>query len=53
MIYLQQSLPDTVDYMIAGYTVIFGVLFLYILSIGYRFRKAAKKVSLYREQLED
>ena len=51
MFYLQQSLPDTVDYMIAGYAVIFGMLSLYVISIVYRFRQAAVKISLYREQL--
>lgn len=53
MFYLQQTIPDTMEYMIAGYAVIFSILFLYTISILYRYRQAKDKISLYQDQIEE
>jgi CcmD family protein len=47
---LQQAPPaDTVNYMIAGYTVIFGVILVYLVSLALRQRNYKRD----EEMLED
>jgi len=41
--------PDTFDYMIAGYLVLSVVLSIYIASIALRWKKAAAKFRSYKE----
>jgi len=41
--------PDTFDYMIAGYVVLSVVLSIYIASIALRWKKAAAKFRSYQE----
>ena len=41
--------PDTLNYLTAGYAVIFGGLLLYILSIAFRTRRLRRDL----EDLED
>ncbi|MBS1249536.1 MAG: hypothetical protein MAG431_01116 [Chloroflexi bacterium] len=35
--------PDTLNYMIAGYAVIFGAALAYIASLAIRYRKAKRE----------
>ncbi len=42
--------PDTFDYMIAGYVVLSVVLSLYIASISLRWKKEAAKFRSYKEE---
>ena len=41
--------PDTIDYMIAGYVVLSVVLSIYVASIALRWKKAAAKFRVYKE----
>jgi len=41
--------PDTFDYMIAGYVVLTVVLSVYIASIAIRWKKAAAQFRSYQE----
>ena len=41
--------PDTFDYMIAGYVVLSVVLSIYIASIALRWKQAAAKFRTYQE----
>ena len=41
--------PDTFDYMIAGYVVLSVVISLYIASIALRWKKAAAEYRSYKE----
>ena len=48
---LAQTVPDTRNYLLLGYGIGFGILFLFILSLWWRFRSlAADEQAL--EQLE-
>jgi cell division protein FtsL len=38
MVYLQESTPDTSIYMIAGYTIAFAVMAVYLASLVLRWR---------------
>jgi hypothetical protein len=49
---LQQTLPDTTGYMIAGFAVIFGVMGLYLISIAVRRRNLKQDMQVLQE-LED
>jgi hypothetical protein len=49
---LQQAPPDTTGYMIAGFTVIFGVMGLYLISIAVRRRSLKQDMQVLLE-LED
>lgn len=49
---LIQSYPDTWNYMIAGYAVIFVMMFSYILSIGIRRRRTVRKLKEFRKNLD-
>jgi hypothetical protein len=42
--------PDTLDYMIAGYVVLTVILGIYISSIVIRWKKAAAELSSYQEE---
>jgi len=37
--------PDTLNYMIAGYAVIFGITLVYIVSLALRYSKAKREWS--------
>jgi hypothetical protein len=52
MIFLQQGPPDTTGYMIFGYVVIFGVMFLYLASLVLRTRNLQRDVEIL-EDLEE
>lgn len=41
--------PDTSKYMIMGYTVIFVVLTLYLLSLGVRYRNTRRDLEMLEE----
>ena len=42
--------PDTFDYMVAGYVVLTLVLSVYIASIAVRWKKAAAQLRAYQEE---
>ena len=48
MSYLQQAVPDTLSYMIAGYTVIFSVMILYLVSLVVRFHRLRRDLETLR-----
>lgn len=52
MLYLQEATANTTNYMIAGFSVIFGVMLIYIASLYLRFRKQEQELSMMLE-LED
>ena len=41
--------PDTFDYMVAGYVVLTVVISLYVSSIALRWKKSAAELRLYKE----
>lgn len=43
---LQEEIPDTSQYMIAGYAVIFGLISLYLLSLFLRHRSLQRSRDL-------
>ncbi len=43
---------DTLNYMIAGYIVIFGCILGYLVSLAIRYRKAKDQYASYIEQLD-
>ncbi len=52
MIFLQQGPPDTTSYMIFGYVVIFGTMFLYLASLILRSRNLQRDSEIL-EDLEE
>ncbi|MCJ7718063.1 MAG: hypothetical protein MUO54_16290 [Anaerolineales bacterium] len=44
--------PDTVNYMIAGYLVVAVMIFGYILSLILRWRKAFQEVKVFSKEQE-
>ena len=46
---LQQAPAETTRYMVAGYSVIFSVMFLYILSIFIRRRNLKRDMEILNE----
>jgi hypothetical protein len=46
---LQQAPAETTRYMIAGYSVIFSVMFLYIVSIFIRHRNLKRDIEILNE----
>lgn len=48
----QQAPAQTTNFMIAGYAVIFGVMFLYIISLAVRARNLRRQLVML-EELED
>ena len=49
MEFLQSGTPETTSYMIAGYAVIFGVMFLYLVSLLLRWRNLNQDLALLQE----
>ena len=47
--FLQQAPAETFNYMVLGFSVIIGVLFVYIISILVRFRNLKKDMTLLQE----
>ena len=41
--------PDTSQYMIAGYAIAFGVMFLYVASLFIRYRNLNRDITLFKE----
>jgi hypothetical protein len=52
MIYLQDAPANTTTYMIAGYTVIFGIMLIYLISLIVRRRNLQQDAEML-ESLED
>ncbi len=48
----QLIIPDTVNYMIAGYVVIALAVGLYIASLALRWRRAQRDYELYKNELD-
>ena len=46
---LLQAPAETTGYMIAGYLVIFGIMFLYIISLFIRSRKLKQEIETLNE----
>jgi hypothetical protein len=46
---LQQAPAETTRYMIAGYSVIFGVMFFYIVSLFIRNRNLKRDIEMLKE----
>ena len=54
MLFLLQDAPaNTTNYMIAGYTVIFGVILLYLLSLYLRQRNLKQGLEILEEDKQD
>lgn len=51
MFYLQPA--DTAQYMVAGYAIAFGVMFLYVASLYIRYRNLNRDISLFEEMEQD
>ena len=41
--------PDTSSYMVAGYAIAFGVMFIYVVSLFIRFRNLKRDMSMFEE----
>jgi hypothetical protein len=52
MLFLQQGPAETTVYMIAGYSVIFGVMFFYLVSLFVRRRRTAQDLAALEEMDE-
>ena len=52
MLFLQQGPAETTVYMIAGYSVIFGVMLLYLVSLVVRRRRMAQDLAALEEMDE-
>jgi hypothetical protein len=52
MLFLQQGPAETTVYMIAGYSVIFGVMLLYLVSLVVRRRRVAQNLADSEEMEE-
>jgi hypothetical protein len=50
---LQQGLPDTTIYMIAGYAVIFGVMSAYLASLWIRRHNLARDLRVLQEMEQE
>lgn len=44
-----QAPAETTNYLIAGYTVIFGIMFLYVISLIVRSRNLKRQLETLRE----
>jgi hypothetical protein len=51
--FLFQAPPDTSSYMVAGYAVAFGVMFLYVISLFVRSRNLNRDISTLEEMDEN
>ena len=47
--YLQQAPAETTKYMIAGYAVIFMIIFLYLVSMYIRFRNMKRAYKMFMD----
>jgi hypothetical protein len=45
--------PDTSGYMVAGYAIAFGVMFIYVVSLFIRFRNLERDMSMFEEMDKD
>lgn len=45
--------PDTSQYMIAGYSIAFGVMIVYVVSLYIRFRNLDRDMSMFEEMDKD
>jgi hypothetical protein len=45
--------PDTSQYMIAGYAIAFGVMFIYVASLFIRYRNLERDMSMFEEMDQD
>jgi hypothetical protein len=52
MLFLQQGPAETSVYMVAGYSVIFGVMLLYLVSLVIRGRRMAQDLAALEEMEE-
>jgi len=52
MFFLQEGPAETTVYMIAGYSVIFGVMLLYLVSLFVRRRRVAQNLADLEEMEE-
>jgi hypothetical protein len=52
MLFLEQGPAETTVYMIAGYSVIFGVMLLYLISLVVRRRRIAQDLAVLEEMEE-
>ena len=50
---LLQAPAETTRYMIAGYVVIFGIMFLYIISLSIRSRNLKREMETLKELEQD
>jgi len=46
---LQQAPAQTTNYMVAGYVVIFSIMFLYVLSLVLRTRRLKQELQMIEE----
>ena len=44
-----EPIPDTSGYMIAGYSVIFGIMLLYLISLLVRFRQTRRELKMLQD----
>jgi len=51
--YFFETTPDTSGYMIAGYTIAFVTMFLYVASLFIRFRNLNRDMSMLKEMDEE
>jgi hypothetical protein len=51
--FLLETPPDTSGYMIAGYAIAFGVMFLYVASLFIRYRNLNRDLSVFEEMDQD
>jgi hypothetical protein len=49
MLYLQQGPAETTVYMVAGYSVIFGFMLLYLISLAVRGHRMAQDLTAMEE----
>ena len=49
MLLLQQGPANTVNYMIAGYVVIFGIMLIYLASLAIRTRNLQQDLEVLRD----
>ena len=48
-----ETTPDTSQYMIAGYTIAFGIMILYVASLFIRFRNLYRDISMLEDMEEE
>jgi hypothetical protein len=49
LIQIQQAIPDTSNYMVAGFVVIFGTIFVYLASLIIRWRNLQRDLEMLTE----